>query len=65
MLRFLRHTNNQVRQVTAQSVTDFVQLLKADPLGNLVVQFADRVGAYAGLACKVRLGPPQFTKPGG
>ena len=54
----------KVCQVAVKRLTYLVQLFKADTIRNLMVQVADRVGAYAGLTRKVRLCPPQFTKPG-
>ena len=61
--RLIGHTHDKVCQVAVKRLTYPVQLFKADAVRNLMVQVADRVGAYAGLTRRVSqtLGPPVST----
>ena len=57
--RLIGHTHDKVCQVAVKRLTYLVQLLKADAVCNLMVQAADRVGAYACLTRRASqtLGP--------
>ena len=62
-LRLIGHTHDKVCQVAVKRLTYLVQLFKADTIRNLMVQVADRVGAYACLTRRVSqtLGPLAST----